>query len=62
VWSVVAVCVLVVMVVGLPTVAGYGMGARPLDRNGRLFSLRFLHIPKTGTSFIIVLRNYLTGE
>jgi hypothetical protein len=40
----------------------YGVGNRTLDKNGRLTHLRFLHIPKTGTSFIMVLRNYLAGE
>ncbi len=40
----------------------YGVGNRTLDKSGRLTHLRFLHIPKTGTSFIMVLRNYLAGE
>ena len=40
--------------------AGYGMAGREVDEFGRLPSLRFLHIPKTGTTFIITLRNYLT--
>lgn len=39
--------------------AGYGMQGRTLNDHGRLPSLRYLHIPKTGTSFIIALRNYL---
>lgn len=41
--------------------AAYGIGSRSVDGFGRLTSLRFLHIPKTGTSFIIMLRNYLTA-
>ena len=40
---------------------GYGIAGRPVDEHGRLPSLRFMHIPKTGTSFILLLRNYLTA-
>jgi hypothetical protein len=40
---------------------GYGMGNRSVDDSGRLTTLRFLHVPKTGTSFIIALRNYLSA-
>ena len=37
----------------------YGIENRVVNAYGRLPSLRFLHVPKTGTSFIISLRNYL---
>ena len=40
---------------------GSPLTGRELDEHGRLKSLRFMHIPKTGTSFIIMLRNYLTS-
>jgi hypothetical protein len=43
------------------TALGYGMANRTVDEYGRLQSLWFLHIPKTGTSFIIAMRNYLTA-
>jgi hypothetical protein len=53
-------CVLAAAGVVAPA-SGYGIGDRAVDGFGRVSSLRFLHIPKTGTSFIIVLRNYLTA-
>ena len=39
----------------------YGIGNRVVDADGRLPTLRFLHIPKTGTSFIMSMRNYLSA-
>ena len=36
------------------------MQAGEVDVFGRLKNLRFLHVPKTGSSFITSMRNYLT--
>ena len=40
---------------------GSPLHGKLLDEHGRLKSLRFMHIPKTGTSLILLLRNYLTS-
>ena len=40
---------------------GSPLDGKPLDEHGRLTRLRLMHIPKTGTSFVITLRNYLTS-
>jgi hypothetical protein len=57
--SLVLPLVLLLAVYSAPVVHGYGIGSRKVDAKGRLIELRYLHIPKTGTSFIISLRNYL---
>ena len=54
-----AAVVAAVLLLAATAVDGYGIGNKKVDANGRLLELRFLHNPKTGTSFIISLRNYL---
>ncbi len=51
---------LLVLATTAPLAKAYGIAGRELDADGKLPALRFLHIPKTGTSFILSLRNYLT--
>ena len=57
----VALALLLVTAAAVVAVTGYGIGNRTVNAYGRLPSLRFLYVPKTGTSFIISesLRNYL---
>lgn len=60
-WAAALLSIALLAAAYLPAAGAYGMAGREVDEFGRLKGLRFLHIPKTGTSFIIVLRNYLTA-